>query len=164
MSDAWRHKYDTSVEISQPHDSCTHVCTALSYRPSCDATLTYESFVRGKVRAQRQSNLSEIACRNNVFLTVKKSMKTFTILEFEPGSYLGQSEIISLFAVREDDVAEVLVRLSEQLLDPDLLRVVDEVLFVEHQYVRQVASKPVSGMENRILSHQFAQKIFGLIT
>ena len=85
-------------------------------------------------------------------------------MKSEPGSYLGQSEIISLFAVREDDVAEVLVRLSEQLLDPDLLRVVDEVLFVEHQYVRQVASKPVSGMENKISSNLFAQTIFGLIT
>ena len=85
-------------------------------------------------------------------------------MKSEPGSYLGQSEIISLFAVREDDVAEVLVRLSEQLLDPDLLRIVDEILFVEHQYMRQVASKPVSGMEIRILSHSFALTIFGLIT
>ena len=66
-------KYDTSVEISQPHDSCTHVCTGISYHCSCDATdvRDYESFVRGKSTSKWNEILSR---RSNVFLTVKQSM------------------------------------------------------------------------------------------
>ena len=46
------------------------------------------------------------------------------------GPYLRQSDVMPLFAVGEDDVAEVLVGLAEHLPDPGLLRVVDEVLLV----------------------------------
>ena len=54
-----------------------------------------------------------------------------------------------LFAVGEDDVAEVLVGLAEHLPDPALLRVVDEVLLVQHQDVGQITCEAISGITIR---------------
>ena len=54
---------------------------------------------------------------------------------------------MSLFAIGEDDVAEVLVGLAERLPDPGLLRVLDEVLLVQHQDVRQVTGEAVPRIE-----------------
>ena len=67
-----------------------------------------------------------------------------------------------LFAVGEDDVAEVLVGLAEHLPDPALLRVVDEVLLVQHQDVGQITCEAISGITIREGDYSFCHYILNV--